>query len=190
MYASAVGFADALWLCPERALRRLFASVSLLAPGALSPLLHRVFPDGFRHRCTFRFCGEESLLLLGPVGTLGEVAVAPRISPYTGPGWSSPFCRVSLVLQSVFTVRHSARIHGDHLVSFPDSCVSLVRHPPYGVVPWTLAWRVTGWTYRPPPRSSSTLSFALTSGHDSTVLIPPAIDSGESPSFTVGLTNC
>ena len=40
LYASAVGFADALWLCPERAVRRLFASVSLLAPGALWPLLH------------------------------------------------------------------------------------------------------------------------------------------------------
>ena len=87
----------------------------------------------------------------------------------------------------LFTVRHSARIHGDHLVSFTDSCVSLARHPPYGVVPWTLAWRVTGWTYWPPPRYSRTLSFALASGHDSTVLIPPAIDSGESPSFTVGL---
>ena len=34
--ASAVGFADALWLCPERALRRFFASVSLLDPVALS----------------------------------------------------------------------------------------------------------------------------------------------------------
>ena len=45
LYASSVGFADALWLCPGRALRRLFASVSFLAPGALSPLLHRVFPD-------------------------------------------------------------------------------------------------------------------------------------------------
>ena len=104
MSASAVGFADALWLCPERALRRLFASVSLLAPGALSPLLHRVFPDGFRHRCTFRFCGGASPLVLGPVGTLGGVAVAPPISPYTGPGWSLPFCRVLLVLRSVFSV--------------------------------------------------------------------------------------
>ena len=27
-----------------------------------------------------------------------------------------------------FTVRHSARIHGDLLVSFTDSCVSLARH--------------------------------------------------------------
>ena len=104
LYASAVGFADALWLCPERALRHLFASVSLLALGALSPLLHRVFPDGFRHRCTFRFCGGASTLELGPVGTLGGVAVAPPISPYTGPGWSPPFCRVLLVLRSVFSV--------------------------------------------------------------------------------------
>ena len=104
LYASAVGFADALWLCPERALRRFFASVSLLALAALSPLLHRVFPDGFRHRCTFRFCGGASPLVLGPVGTLGGVAVAPPISPYTGPGWSPTFCRVPLVLRSVFSV--------------------------------------------------------------------------------------
>ena len=47
--ASAVGFADALWLCPERALRHFFASVSLVDPVALSPLLHRVFADGFHH---------------------------------------------------------------------------------------------------------------------------------------------
>ena len=103
LYSSLVGFADALWLCPERALRRLFASVSLLAPSALSPLLHRVFPDGFRHWCTFHLGGGASPLVLGPVGTLGGVAVAPPISPYTGPGWS-PFCRVPLVLQSVFSV--------------------------------------------------------------------------------------
>ena len=64
--ASAVGFADALCLCPEHALRRFFASVSLLAPVALSPLLHRVFPDGFRHWCAFRFCGGASPLALVP----------------------------------------------------------------------------------------------------------------------------
>ena len=86
LYASAVRFADALWLCPERALCRLFALVSLSAPGALSPLLHHVFPDGFRHRCTVCFCGGASPLVLGPIGTLGGVAVAPPISPYTGPG--------------------------------------------------------------------------------------------------------
>ena len=36
----------------------------------------------------------------GPWG----VAVAPPISPYTGPGWSPPFCRVPLVLRLVFSV--------------------------------------------------------------------------------------
>ena len=102
--ASAVGFADALWLCPGRALRRFFASVSLLDPDALSPLLHRVFPDGFRHWCSFRFCGGASPLAFGPVGALWGVAVAPPISPYTGPGWSPPFCRVPLELRSVFYV--------------------------------------------------------------------------------------
>ena len=64
--ASAVGFADALWLCPARALRRLFASVSWLAPVALSPLLHRVFPDGFRLWCAFSFCGGASPFALVP----------------------------------------------------------------------------------------------------------------------------
>ena len=74
--ASAVGFADALWLCPERAHRRFFASVSLFDPVALSPLLHRVFTDGFRHWCAFRFCGGgggASPLAFGPVGALGEL---------------------------------------------------------------------------------------------------------------------
>ena len=32
------------------------------------------------------------------------VAVAPPISPYTGPDWSPPFCRVPLKLRSVFSV--------------------------------------------------------------------------------------
>ena len=78
LYASAVGFADTLWLCPERALHRFFASVSLLAPialsapVALSPLLHRVFPDGFRLWCAFRFCEGASPLALVPWGPLGS----------------------------------------------------------------------------------------------------------------------
>ena len=71
--ASAVGFADALWLCPERALRRFFASVSLIDPVALSPLLHRVFADGFRHWCAFRSCGGASPHAFGSVGALGEL---------------------------------------------------------------------------------------------------------------------
>ena len=106
LYASAVGFADALWLCPEHALRRLFASVSLFAPVALSPLLHRVFPDGFRLWCAFAFAKgrlPRRWFRRGPWG----VAVAPPISPYTGPVWS-PFCRVPWVLRSVFSVYRAA----------------------------------------------------------------------------------
>ena len=49
--AYAVGLADALWLCPERALCLFFASVSLVDPVALSPLSRIVFADGFRHLC-------------------------------------------------------------------------------------------------------------------------------------------
>ena len=129
---------------------------------------------------------------IGPVGALGELRWLHlyRLTPdligillFAGCLGCSGRC-------FLFTVRHSARIHGDHLVSFTDSCVSVARHPHKGVVPWTPALRVTGWLYCPPPHSSRTLSFALASGRDSTVLIPPAKDSGESPSFTVGLTPC
>ena len=102
--ASAVGFADALWLCPERALSRFFASVSLIDPVALSPLLHRVFADGFRHRCTFRLCGGASPHAFDSVGALGELRWAPPISPYTGPAWSPPICRATLQLRSVFPI--------------------------------------------------------------------------------------
>ena len=69
--ASAVGFADALWLFPERALRLFFASVSLVDPVALSPLLHRVYADGFRHWCAFHFCGGAFPHAFGSVGALG-----------------------------------------------------------------------------------------------------------------------
>ena len=46
--AYAVGFAGALWLCPEHALRLFFASVSLVDPVALPPLSRCVSADGFR----------------------------------------------------------------------------------------------------------------------------------------------
>ena len=70
---SAVGFADSLWLCPERALSRFFASVLLIDPVALSPLLHRVFADGFRHWCAFRLCDGASPHAFGSVEALGEL---------------------------------------------------------------------------------------------------------------------
>ena len=107
------------------------------------------------------------------------VAVAPPISPYTGPGWSPPICRVPLELRSVFhnfTARRSARIHGDHFVSFTDFCVSLTRHSHRVMFLGHLTRRVTGLTHCPPPRSSRTLSFALTYSHDSLILMHPAID--------------
>ena len=71
--ASAVGFVETHWLCPERALSRFFASVSLFDPFALSPLLHCVFADGFRHWCAFRLCGGASPHAFGSVGALGEL---------------------------------------------------------------------------------------------------------------------
>ena len=70
---SAVGFADAFWLCPERALRLFFASVSLVDPVALLPLLRRVYADGFRHWCAFRSCGGASPHAFGSVEALGEL---------------------------------------------------------------------------------------------------------------------
>ena len=62
--------------------------------------------------------------------------MAPPISPYTGPGWSPPFLPGAIgapVGVLCFTVRYSARIHGDHLVSFTDSCVSLALHSHKGL---------------------------------------------------------
>ena len=127
--APVVGFAVALWLWPVRALSHFFfASVSLFDPVALSSLLLRVFAAGFRHWCTFRLCGGVFSPCVWFHRDPWVVAVAPPISPYTGPGWSPPFCHVALVLRSVFPifpVRHSTRLHGDQFVSFPDSCVSI-----------------------------------------------------------------
>ena len=77
---------------------------------------------------------------------------------------------------SYFPVRHSARIHGDHFVSFPDSCVSLPRIYHRVLFLGHLTRQVTGLTFCPPPRSSRILSFTLTYSHDSLILMHPAID--------------
>ena len=72
---------------------------------------------------------------VGPVGALGELRwlhlyhLTPALIGlllFAGCLWCSGRC-------FLFTVRHSARIHGDHLVSFTDSCVSLARHPRMGL---------------------------------------------------------
>ena len=72
--AFAVGFADALWLCPERALCLFFASVLLVDLVALSPLSRSVSADGFRHwwelalaegRLPIRWVPSEPLRICG-----------------------------------------------------------------------------------------------------------------------------
>ena len=81
LYAYAVGLADALWLCPECALCLFFASVSFVdpvrtvAPDGVSPLRAVALEEG---RLPMRWVPSE------PIG----LAVAPPISPYTGPGQS------------------------------------------------------------------------------------------------------
>ena len=63
---------------------------------------------------------------VGPVGALGELRwlhlyhLTPDLVGllFAGCLWCSGRC-------FMFTVRHSARIHGDLLVSFTDSCASL-----------------------------------------------------------------
>ena len=112
-----------------------FALVSLLAPVALSPLLLRVFPDSFRHWCAFSFCRGASPLALVPSGILGGCGGSTNIALHRT--WL-----VSAILPGAvgtpvsvfcFTVRHSARIHSDLLVSFTDSCVSLAHHSHEGL---------------------------------------------------------
>ena len=81
MYAYVVGLADALWLCPERALRLFVASVSFVdpirtvAPLGVSPFRAVALEEG---RLPMRWVPSE------PMG----LAVAPPISPYTNPGQS------------------------------------------------------------------------------------------------------
>ena len=176
--ASAVGFTDALWLCPERALSSFFASVSLIGPVALSPLLRRVFADGFRLWCAFRFCGRASLQVFGSVGALGELRRLHlyRLTPdlvglrqFAVWLWSSGRC----FLFSCATFRTSP---WRSFCQFPDSCVSLPRFSLRVQFLGRLTRRVTGLTLCPPPRSSRTLSFALTYSPDSLILMHPAID--------------
>ena len=57
------------WACTQPFL----CVVLLIDPVALSPLLHRVFADGFRHWCAFRLCGGPSPHAFGSVGALGEL---------------------------------------------------------------------------------------------------------------------
>ena len=103
LYASAVGFADALWLCPERALSCFLfiglvdQSRRIVAP--LEPCLCCRFPSLVRVSLLRWGVSPCIWFRKGPWGA----AVAPPISPYTGPGWSPPICRLALGLRSVFS---------------------------------------------------------------------------------------
>ena len=151
--ASEVGFADALWLCPERALSSFFASVALIGPVALSPLLHRVVADGFRHWCAFCFCGRASPQVFGSVGALGELRWLHLYRlPLDLVGLHQLPCGFGAqVGVSYFLVWHSAHLHGDPFVSLPDSCVSLPRIYHRVQFLGRLTRRVTGLTLCPPP---------------------------------------
>ena len=116
LYAYAVGLADAVWLCPERALRLFFASVLFVDP--VRTLRAVALEEG---RLPMRWVPSE------PMG----FAVAPPISPYTGPGQSPRFGRPPIGAQvgvSYFPARRSACIHGDQLVSLTGLCVSQPKH--------------------------------------------------------------
>ena len=92
--APALGVADALCLCPERAICHFFASVSLI-PFAIWPLSRRVFTEAIsplevvalaEWRLPVRWVPSKPMWL----------ALAPPILPYTGPGQSPRRCRAPL----------------------------------------------------------------------------------------------
>ena len=119
-----VGFADALWLCPERALHVFFASVSLVDPVALSMLTVSVIGARFalaEGRLPMRLVPSE------PLGSCGGSTYIALHRTWLVSA-NLPYAVGAQVGVSYFTARRSARIHGDHFVSFTDSCVSLTRH--------------------------------------------------------------
>ena len=129
MSASAVGLTDALWLCPERALHLLFVWSRLSIPFAMSPLSRGVFADGIRLLRAVALA-EGHLPMCRVLSVPLGLAVAPPISPYTGPGQSPQFAVRPLELRSVFHTfpeRRSASIHGDKIlsVSLTYACPSL-----------------------------------------------------------------
>ena len=118
-----------LWLCAHLQLGRGF----LLLPACPSPsfglLVYWFLWLLFSTRVPYLRDG------VGPVGALGELRwlhlyhLTPNLVGlllFAGCLWCSGRC-------FLFTVRHSARIHGDHLVNFTDSCMSLARHPRMGL---------------------------------------------------------
>ena len=195
---SAVGFADALWLCPERALSRFFALVSLINPVALLPLLHHVFADGFPSlvRISLMQWGVFPMCLvpLGPLGSCGWLHLY-RLTPdlvglchFAVWLWSSGRCFLFFLCDVPYV--NMAIILS---VSLPPTCPCLVFTIGCSSLDtWTR--RVDGLTLCPLPRSSRFLSFALT--YKSRQSNPDASCDGHSvavslsPSLTVAMTPC
>ena len=145
--AYAVGFADALWLCPERVLRLFFASVSLVNPIALSPLSRSVcwrFPS----LVGVSSCGGASPHALGSIGALGDLRWLHlyRLTPdlvslrqFAVCRWSSGRCFI-LFLRDVPQVFMTIILS----VSLTYACPSLII--PIGwcsLDTWRAEWR--GW---------------------------------------------
>ena len=119
------------WACPPPfiCVGLLVSSRRIVAP--LAPCLSGRFPSLVRVSLLRRGVSPG----VGSVGALGELRWLSlyRLTPdlyglllFAGCLGCSGRC-------FLFIVRHSARIHGDHLVSFTDSCVFLARHPRMGL---------------------------------------------------------
>ena len=132
------------WPCPLLRWALLTLSGYVLSvPSAVSlRRYHCSIPSHCRPSCTvslltvsvigvrFAFAGGRLPWRLVPWGPLGSCGGSTYIALHRT--WlvsaNLPDAFGATVGVFCFTVRHSARIPGDHLVSFTDSCMSLARH--------------------------------------------------------------
>ena len=132
--APAVGFAVALWLWLECALSR-FLCVGLVDRSCTVSLL-TVSVIGAR----FTYAVGRLPMRLVPYGPLGSCGGSTYVALHR-PGWSTPVCRVTLELRSVFPIFLCVIPHVSMAiilsVSLTPACPCLIFT--LGAVPWTLA---------------------------------------------------
>ena len=147
------------WACPPPFLCVSLVDWSRCIFAPLAPCLCWRFPSLVRVSLLRRGVSPCVWFRRSPWG----VAVAPPISPYTGLVGLRQFavCRWSSGRCFIFTARRSARIHGDHFVSFTDSWVSLTRHSHRVMFLGLLQDEWLGWL-TVPLLALPGLSFALT----------------------------